>query len=66
MNKFVVVATGNLWQCRRGPRVLASFDSLGEALALAEMEASMYRPSQVAVQYEEGRLEVVSRYGAFH
>ena len=66
VNSFVVVAAGTEWQCKRGARVLAVFDSFGEALALAEIEASIYRPSEVALQHEEGHLEVVSRYDAFH
>jgi hypothetical protein len=63
---FVVVATGNVWQCKRGTKVLQEFETLGEALALAEVEASVYRPSEVALQGDDGQLEVVSRYVAFH
>jgi hypothetical protein len=62
---FLVVAAGKAWQCKRGAEVLQEFDTLGDALALAEVEASVYRPSEVAVQDEDGQLEVVSRYVAF-
>ncbi len=65
MYYFRVVAVGNMWQCKRGTKVLHEFDCVGKALALAEMEAAVYRPSEVSVQGDDGHVEVVSRYAAF-
>ena len=48
-----------------GAKVLHEFDCVGEALALAEVEAAVYRPSEVLVQDDDGHVEVVSRYAAF-
>ena len=66
MYYFRVVAANNMWQCKRGRTILSVFDNFGDALALAEMEASVYRPSEVSVRHAEGYEEVVSRYTGFY
>ena len=62
---FRVTIDGDDWVCKRGSRIIQRCATIDAAVAIAETEASVYRPSQVLVTDRDGHIEVVGHYAAF-
>ena len=61
---FRVTVDGDSWVCKRGSRIIQRCATVDAGVAIAETEASVYRPSQVLLTHEDGHIEVVGHYAA--
>ena len=59
---FRVVPDGDEWLCKRGSRVIQRFETVIEALDLAEVEAAVHAPSEVVYYDPDGGTTVIAAY----
>lgn len=59
---FRVCPDGGEWVAKRGARVLGRFETIVDAVDVAETEAATHRPSEVLYHDTAGHIMVIGRY----
>lgn len=62
MYYFRVVPDGDGWVCKRGSRVIERFETVIEALDLAQAQAAAHAPSEVVYHDSDGGTTVIAVY----
>ena len=60
---FRVCSDGDEWVAKRGAQVLGRFDSVVDAIDVAEEEAAAHRPSELLYHDASGQVRVIGHYG---